>query len=97
LTGSVQSDGSPEKGVVVLVPERGSAAQAKVSSAAQAGEFRFEHLAPGDYRLLAFDRVNDLEYRDPEVLNAYLSRGVHVSVQANGQSSTNVELIRIEK
>ncbi len=97
LTGSVQSDGSPEKGTVVLVPERGSAAQARVVSAAQAGEFRFDHLAPGDYRLLAFDRVNDLEYRDPEVLNAYLSRGIHVSLQANGQSSTNVELIRVEK
>jgi hypothetical protein len=97
LSGSVQSDGSPEHGTVVLVPERGSAAQAKVSSAAQAGEFRFDHLAPGDYRVLAFDRVSDLEYRDPEVLNAYLSRGTHVSVQANGQSSTNVELIRVEK
>jgi hypothetical protein len=97
LTGSVQSDGSPQKGVVVLVPDRGSAARAKIASAAQAGDFRFEHLAPGDYRLLAFDRVNDVEYRDPEVLNAYLSRGVHVSVQANGQSSTNVELIKVEK
>ena len=97
LTGSVQSDGSPEHGTVVLVPERGSAAQAKVASAAQAGEFRFDHLAPGDYRLLAFDRVNDLEYRDPEVLNAYLSRGTHVSLQANGQSNTNVELIKVEK
>ncbi len=97
LTGSVQSDGSPEKGTVVLVPERGSAAQAKVASAAQAGEFRFDHLAPGDYRVMAFDRVNDLEYRDPEVMNAYLSRGTHVSLQANGQSSTNVELIRVEK
>ena len=97
LTGSVQSDGSPEHGTVVLVPERGSAAQAKVASAAQAGEFRFDHLAPGDYRVLAFDRVNDLEYRDPEVMNAYLSRGTHVSLQANGQSSTNVELIRVEK
>ncbi len=97
LTGSVQSDGSPEKGTVVLVPERGSVAQAKVSSAAQAGEFRFDHLAPGDYRVLAFDRVNDLEYRDPEVMNAYLSRGTHVSLQANGQSSATVDLIRVEK
>lgn len=97
LTGSVQSEGSPEQGTVLLVPERGSAAQAKVASAAQAGEFRFDHLAPGDYRVLAFDRVNDLEYRNPEVLNAYLSRGTHVSLQANGQSSTNVELIKVEK
>lgn len=97
LTGSVQSDGSPEKGTVVLVPERGSVAQAKVASAAQAGEFRFDHLAPGDYRVMAFDRVSDLEYRDAEVMNAYLSRGTHVSVQANGQSSATVELIRVEK
>lgn len=97
LSGSVQSDGSPAKGTVVLVPERGTVAQAKIASAAQAGEFRFDHLAPGDYRVLAFDRVSDLEYRDASVMNAYLSRGSHVSLQANGQASTSVELIRIEK
>lgn len=97
LAGSVQVDGAAEKGVALLVPEHASPAQAKVANAGQGGEFRFERLAPGDYRLLAFDRVNNLEYRDPEVLNAYLSRGVHVSLQANGQSSTNIELIKVEK
>ena len=97
LRGTVQFDGSPEQGTAILVPDRGSAAQAKVAPASQSGEFTFRQLAPGDYRLLAFDRVSDLEYRDPEVLNSYLSRGVHVSVQANRQSNTSVELIKVQK
>jgi hypothetical protein len=97
LTGSVQTDGNPTQGVTLLVPERSSAAQAKVAAAGSAGEFRFSHLAPGDYRVLAFDRINDVEYRDPDVLNSYLSRGVHVTLQANGQSSTPVDLIKVEK
>ena len=97
LTGAVQSDGNPEKGTAVLVPDRGSASQARVAAAGEAGEFRFDHLAPGDYRVLAFDRVGDLEYRDPEILNAYLSRGTQVTVPANGQANATVELITVEK
>src|SRR5215469_1703563 len=97
LSGTVQLDGSAQPGTAVLVPDHGSAAQARIAAAGGSGEFRFIQLAPGDYRLLAFDRINDLEYRDPEVLNSYLSRGVHVSVQANGQSSTSVELIKVDK
>ena len=97
LSGSVQQDGNPEKGIALLIPDRGSAAQAKVANAGQAGSFRFDHLAPGDYRLLAFDRVKDLEYRDPEVLNGYLSRGTHITLQANGQASASVEIIKVEK
>jgi hypothetical protein len=96
LTGSVQQDGSLEKGIALLVPDRGNAAQAKIANAGQ-GSFRFDHLAPGDYRLLAFDRVNNLEYRDPDVLNAYLSRAAHVTLQANGQASASVEIIKVEK
>ena len=60
LRGTVQFDGSPEQGTAILVPDRGSAAQAKVAPASQSGEFTFRQLAPGDYRLLAFDRVSDL-------------------------------------
>jgi len=97
LTGSVQQDGNPEQGIALLVPDRGSAAQAKIASSGQAGSFRFDHLAPGDYRLLAFDRVSNLEYRDTEVLNAYLSRAAHVTLQANGQANASVELIKVEK
>lgn len=97
LAGALQTDGNPEHGVALLVPEGASPAQAKIAFAGSSGEFRFSRIAPGDYRLLAFDRINDVEYRDPEVLNAYLSRGVHVTLQANGQSNTSVELIRVEK
>jgi hypothetical protein len=97
LTGTVQSDGALEKGVVVLVPDHAASAQAKVSQTGPGGEFRFDRLAPGDYRVLAFDRTNDLEYRNPDVMNAYLSRGVHVSLQPNGQANTAVELITVGK
>lgn len=54
-------------------------------------------LAPGDYTIYTFDDVSQLEYRNPEVLSAYSSRAVHVSVAPNSQSNVMLDPIRTEQ
>jgi protocatechuate 3,4-dioxygenase beta subunit len=51
-------------------------------------------LAPGNYKIYAFDAGEPLEYANPEVLAKYSGRAASVSVTANGVSNVNVELIR---
>lgn len=51
-------------------------------------------LAPGNYKIYAFDAGEPVEYGNPDVLAKYASRAATVSVNANGVSSVNVELIR---
>jgi hypothetical protein len=95
LRGSLMSDGHEAAGTVLLVPDR--APRQMKTAASGGGRFQFGKLAPGDYTVLAFDRVDNLEYRNPDVLASYLSNATHVSVAASGDSQINVNLIRIAK
>ncbi len=97
LSGSVHSDNQAAAAAVVLIPEQGSLNQAKLTQSSPAGQFQFDSLAPGDYRLFAFDTVEGLEFRNPEVLASYLSRAVRLTLSPNEQASASVELIQAGK
>jgi hypothetical protein len=96
LSGTIVSEGQPANGAVLLIPEQGSLNQARLAQTGSA-KFRFDDLAPGDYKLLAFDSVEGLEFRNPEVLAPYLSKAVRVTLTANEESSVNVELTQAGK
>jgi hypothetical protein len=95
LSGNVEAGGKPAPAAVLLVPERAGPALIKLANAGEGGEFQFGQVAPGNYRLLAFDSVDKLEYRNPQVLDDYLSSGTSVAVQGNDQVHAKVELIRL--
>jgi hypothetical protein len=97
LMGSLRADGEPVRGNVLLIPEQGSLTQAKLTMAAPTGEFGFISVAPGDYKLLGFDSIDGLEFRNPDVLAPYLSRAVRVSIQPHDQTTATVERISIGK
>jgi hypothetical protein len=97
LMGSLRADGEPVRGNVLLIPEQASLAQAKLTMAAPTGEFGFISVAPGDYKLLGFDSVDGLEFRNPDVLAPYLSRAVRVTVQPHEQATATVERISAGK
>jgi hypothetical protein len=97
LMGSLRADGEPARGSVLLIPEQGSLTQAKLTVAAPTGEFGFIAVAPGDYKLLGFDSVDGLEFRNPDVLAPYLSRAVRVTVQPHEQATATVERISAGK
>jgi hypothetical protein len=50
-------------------------------------------LAPGDYRIYAFDYAADLEYANPEAMRDYSSKGQGVSLEPNEQKTLTIEVI----
>lgn len=82
--------------VVVAVPENGSMQtprQAIVSGTEP--KFSFTNLAPGDYRVYAFDTMAQFEYSNPAVLADYSSKGVHITVSSKGHVEVDVEWMHI--
>jgi hypothetical protein len=58
------------------------------------GEFNFPNLSPGTYRLLAFRRPQpELEYRDPEAMRAYDSKGLVVRLVACQKEHVRLPLV----
>ena len=77
--------------IVLLIQPRGTRNLVKVGGAVQ-GKFEIDGVAPGDYLLLAVDGVDRLEYENPEVLNPYLSKAEHISLQPHGMANVNLSL-----
>jgi Carboxypeptidase regulatory-like domain len=94
LTGKVDLGQGIRPTAVVLLPEHGPARLAKTATANDSGNFTIQGLAPGNYEVLAFDLMDGLEYSNPEVLNRFLSRAAHVTVQANEERSITVEVTK---
>ena len=92
LSGTVSSDGHDESGAVLLLPRHG---QPKVEFTHQGNAFQFTRLAPGDYDVLALDRIDGVEYADPESLKPYRVQASHVTLLSNGKSSVTLELIHV--
>jgi hypothetical protein len=50
-------------------------------------------LSPGSYRVFAFDAPQELEYHDPEAMQALGDRGKTVSLEANGQTTVQLDVV----
>lgn len=96
LNGTVLGDGRGASGNVLLIPDR-APRQIKMLPSGPRGEFASPKLAPGDYTIMALDRITNLEYTNPDALAPYLSSATHASVAANGESQITVNLIRAGK
>jgi hypothetical protein len=60
----------------------------------QDGKFGPQEMPPGTYRVLAFDRQQpDLEYRNPEAMRAYESKGQVVRLVAGQKEHLHLQLI----
>ncbi|MGB8010672.1 MAG: hypothetical protein WCF68_03600 [Terriglobales bacterium] len=61
------------------------------------GSFDFQGLAPGGYRVLAFDRAQtEIEYRNPEAVQAFDSKGSVVRVTGGQKERVTLALIATE-
>jgi hypothetical protein len=91
VTGAVSLDGQPAQGTVLLLPEanpRGTIAFPTNPD----GRFQREDLPPGDYKAIAFARVDGLEYTNTEAMRAYSAWEQLLHVSPNGQASLQLEL-----
>jgi hypothetical protein len=91
LRGTIDADGKPSGGTVLLFSDHMSLEHVQTASAQNGTEFLFSGLAPGDYKVLAFDSVEGLEFKNPEVLGPYLSKAVSVTLQPNDVARVNLE------
>jgi protocatechuate 3,4-dioxygenase beta subunit len=80
---------------VVLVPafdrNRGDLYRKVVTDAK--GAFRITGVAPGQYKLFAWEDVLDGAWRDPDFLRTYEVRGVSVNIESARSATTEVEVI----
>jgi hypothetical protein len=57
-------------------------------------QFTISNLAPGSYRVLAFDTPQEIDYHTPEGLTKYTGKGQTVTVEAGGTANIQVDLIQ---
>jgi hypothetical protein len=93
LSGTVVNDGQPAQGMVLIMPDR-APAYPQVADTDAEGNFQFSMLAPGNYRVLAFDRLDNLEYTNSQALQPFVTSGKDVTLEANGKAAIQVELVK---
>jgi hypothetical protein len=96
LRGSVSTNGQPVQATVLVVPAE-APRLAKLVLSQQDGSFYVGGLAPGDYRVLALDSADDLEYAEPEGLRDFSASMQSVRLSPNQQGIVTVELVRRRK
>jgi hypothetical protein len=57
------------------------------------GRFQLTGLAPGDYKLFAFERAEDGAWQDPEFIKVFEDRGKAVRIEESGHISAEIRLI----
>lgn len=79
----------------VLVPEqsRGRQDLYKTAVTDQEGRFTFRGIAPGDYRIFAWEDIEPFSYFDPAVIKQYEAAGKLVHIQESSNEATEVRLI----
>lgn len=98
VTGAVlDGDGQPVPGAtVVLVPapeRRRRTDLFRDVTTDQYGRFLIEGVAPGEYKLFAFDDVESGAWRDPEFLEQWDDAGREVELDEGGREAVELDLI----
>lgn len=92
--GVTSSTGGPSGVRVYCVPVADSSGQFIQLGVSSDGSFSYSGLAPGAYRLLAFDHEpRDLEYRNAEAMQPYESKGPVVRLVSGQNERIQLQLI----
>jgi hypothetical protein len=79
---------------VYCIPLADSPGQFTEISAHPDGTFDSRELPPGAYRVMAFDQVQtEIEYRNPELMQSYESKGSVVRLTGGGKERVTLQLI----
>jgi hypothetical protein len=97
LEGVVKNDNDPAEGATVTLVPTGSHRSAPFYKSAvtdDAGHFTIRGIAPGSYKIFAWDKVNiNAVIYDPEFLRPYETTGQRLSLDPNGKHNAELKLI----
>jgi hypothetical protein len=100
VEGVVTKEGQPfGGGHVVLVPEASRRTQMrlfKLASTDQYGRFILRGIAPGEYKLFAWEELESGAYQDPDFLKRYEDQGETLRITENGRHAIQLKLIASE-
>jgi hypothetical protein len=86
--------------MVVLIPQekerRDREAFYRTMTSDLSGQFTFKGVAPGEYRVYAWEEAEYGSWMDPDFLKPVESRGEAVSVSESGRQAVQVNLIPAE-
>jgi len=99
LRGNILADGQATGGWVLVSADQQTLTQARTTVVTSGSGFEFTGLAPGEYKVLAFDRdtFTTLEFRNPDVLAPYLSKATTVTLHAGEEATINIDKQGTEK
>ncbi|MFN0106632.1 MAG: carboxypeptidase regulatory-like domain-containing protein [Bryobacteraceae bacterium] len=86
-------------GMVTLIPDPLKEDRTdlfKMISVDQNGQYTLQNIAPGDYRLFAWEDIDPGQYMDPEFLKKHESGAAKVTVKANAMAQVNLAQIAAE-
>lgn len=92
LEGTVQAANGPRAAAVVVIPEF-APLSSRMIEADDHGDFQFSGLGPGEYKVLAFDHIDGLEYSNPQALSDFLSQASEINLHASEKATITVALI----
>jgi hypothetical protein len=81
---------------VVLVPDhtvRHISNFYRSASTDGAGRIRIEGIAPGDYKLFAWEQIESGAWQDPEIIRVYETRGEPIRIEERGTASVTLKAI----
>lgn len=97
VDGAITKDQQPFQGATVAIvpdpPHRGERRLYKSTTTDQNGHFVLQGLAPGDYKVFAFEKIESGAYTSPEFLQAYEKLGESVHITEGSRNSAQVDLI----
>lgn len=101
VDGSVGDPQQPaaSSAVVVLAPDgrrREQTAFFKTATTDAQGHFTIKGIAPGDYKLFAWEQSEDPDYQDPEFLKPYENQGEAVTIREGSHESVQLKLIEMD-
>jgi hypothetical protein len=65
----------------------------KTATTDQNGDFTLRGIAPGDYKLFAWEEIEPFSYYDPEVLRRYEEQGRSIKVSESAKVTVEAKMI----
>jgi Carboxypeptidase regulatory-like domain len=98
VTGTLkaEADASTQGATIVLVPSgnRNRSDLYKMATPDQYGKFTLASIAPGEYKLFAWDNVETGQWMDPDFLQVHENKGKSITIRENAKESIDVELLK---